>query len=300
MKIDRLMGILTLLLRQERTTAPELAERFEVSRRTISRDIEDLCKAGIPIVTTQGQGGGISVAEGYRIDRTLFTREELRDVLAGLMGMDSVSKTPRRRTLSEKLSSRDMAADEVFFIDLASHYQQPLTQKIDLIKAAILDGRLLSFQYAGKDKTERRVMEPYRLAFKWSAWYVWGYCPERQAFRLFKLNRLWDPELGQAHGANRELPLEELTHDGYLSQENYRLRALFAETEAYRLIDEYGVGCYTPTEQGLYLERSFAGYENMRQWVFSFGSRVRVLAPDALREDLARQARDMLSYYQET
>lgn len=300
MKIDRLMGILTLLLRQDRVTAPELAERFEVSRRTISRDIEDLCKAGIPIMTAQGQGGGISIAEGYRIDRTLFTREELRDILAGLMGMDSVSKTPRRRALTEKLSPQDAAGDEVFFIDLASHYQQPLTQKIDAIKTAILDKRLISFQYAGQTGAGRRIIEPYRLAFKWSAWYVWGYCLKRNAFRLFKLNRLWDLELGQVHGADRTLPLEELTQDRYLSQENYRLKALFAPSEAYRLIDEYGVGCYLETDRGLYLERSFAGYANMREWVLSFGGRVRVLAPEELREDLSRQAREILSFYEET
>ena len=300
MKIDRLMGILTLLLRQERTTAPELAERFEVSRRTINRDIEALCKAGLPIVTTQGQGGGISIAEGYRIDRTVFTREELQSVLAGLMGMDSVSPTPRRQGLAEKFSAETAPADEVFFIDLASHYQQSLTRKIDVIKAAIADRRLISFQYACQTGTSRRVIEPYRLVFKWSAWYVWGYCPKREVFRLFKLNRLWDLETGAAHGMVRELPLEELTRDAYLSQENYRLKALFREDEAYRLIDEYGVGCYTETDEGLYLERSFAGYENMRQWVLSFGSRARVLAPEELREDLSRQAREILSFYLET
>lgn len=299
MKIDRLMGILTILLRQDRVTAPELAERFEVSRRTINRDIEDLCKAGLPIVTIQGQGGGISIAEGYRIDRAVFTREELRDVLAGLMGMDSVSKTPRLRTLTEKLSPQG-AADEVFYIDLASHYQAPLTQKIDLLKTAILEGRLVSFQYACQSGAGRRVIEPYRLVFKWSAWYVWGYCPEREDFRLFKLNRLWDPELGEVHGAIRELPLEELAQDGYFQQDGYRLKAVFSESEAYRLIEEYGAGCYEETVQGLYLERGFVSYENMRQWVLSFGDRARVLEPETLREDIRRQARAILSFYDET
>jgi len=300
MKIDRLMGILTILLRQDRVTAPELAQRFEVSRRTINRDIEDLCKAGLPVVTIQGQGGGISIAEGYRIDRAVFTREELRDMLAGLMGMDSVSKTPRLRSVTEKLSGRNTVADDVFFIDLASHYQQPLTQKIDVIKAAILDGRLVSFRYASQSGTTRRVIEPYRLVFKWSAWYVWGYCRKRRDFRLFKLNRLWDLEPGAAHGAVRDLPLDELSRDTYFQREEYRLKALFAESEGYRLIEEYGAGCFTETDRGLYLERGFVSYENMRQWVLSFGSRVRVLEPTALRDELRRQAQDILSFYGET
>ena len=91
MKIDRLMGILSVLLQEEKTTAPELAERFEVSRRTINRDIEDLCKAGIPIRTTQGTGGGISIMDGYRIDRTILTSKDMQMILAGLRSLDSVS-----------------------------------------------------------------------------------------------------------------------------------------------------------------------------------------------------------------
>ena len=91
MKIDRLMGILSVLLQEEKTTAPELAERFEVSRRTINRDIEDLCKAGIPIRTTQETGGGISIMDGYRIDRTILTSKDMQMILAGLRSLDSVS-----------------------------------------------------------------------------------------------------------------------------------------------------------------------------------------------------------------
>ena len=95
MKIDRLIGILSVLLQQERVTAPELSRRFEVSRRTINRDIEDLCRAGIPFVTAQGQNGGISIMEGYRIDRTLLTSGEMQTILAGLQSLDSVSGTRR-------------------------------------------------------------------------------------------------------------------------------------------------------------------------------------------------------------
>ena len=83
MKIERLIGILSILLQRDSVTAPELAEQFEVSRRTISRDIDDLCRAGIPVVTRQGSSGGISIMKNYRFDRTLLTRTELQDILAG-------------------------------------------------------------------------------------------------------------------------------------------------------------------------------------------------------------------------
>ena len=123
MKIDRLIGILSVLLQQERVTAPELSRRFEVSRRTINRDIEDLCRAGIPIVTAQGQNGGISIMEGYRIDRTLLTSGEMQTILAGLQSLDSVSGTNRVAQLMEKLSAGGsdwMSGSRNILIDLSS------------------------------------------------------------------------------------------------------------------------------------------------------------------------------------
>ena len=103
MKTDRLIGILSVLLQRERTTAPELAEKFEVSRRTINRDIETLCRAGIPISTAQGAGGGIRIMEGYRMDRTLLTSKDMQMILAGLRSLDSVSGSSYYSQLMEKL-----------------------------------------------------------------------------------------------------------------------------------------------------------------------------------------------------
>ena len=95
MKLERLIGILAILLQKDTVTAPYLAEHFEVSRRTINRDVEELCRAGIPIYTRQGQGGGISIMEDYKIERTLLTGREMQDILAGLRSLDSVNGTNR-------------------------------------------------------------------------------------------------------------------------------------------------------------------------------------------------------------
>lgn len=105
MKIDRLIGILSILLQQDKVTAPYLAERFEVSRRTINGDIEALCRAGIPVFTTQGVGGGISIMDGFRMDRTLLTGAEMQAILTGLRSLDSISGTRRYAQLMEKLST---------------------------------------------------------------------------------------------------------------------------------------------------------------------------------------------------
>ena len=126
MKIDRLIGILSILLQQEKVTAPYLADKFEVSRRTINRDIEDICKAGIPVVTSQGQNGGISIMDGYRMDKTLLTSSDMQAILAGLKSLDSVSGTKRYQQLMEKLASGNnsvLASNNHIMIDLASWYK---------------------------------------------------------------------------------------------------------------------------------------------------------------------------------
>ena len=131
MKIDRLIGILSILLQKEMTTAPELADHFEVSRRTINRDIEDLCKAGIPIQTSQGAGGGISIMNGYRMDRTLLTSRDMQMILAGLRSLDSVSGSRYYGQLMEKIqagSSEFVNGRDSILIDLSSWYDnEPAT-----------------------------------------------------------------------------------------------------------------------------------------------------------------------------
>lgn len=297
MKIDRLMGIVTLLLQQDKITAPELARRFEVSRRTINRDIEDICRAGIPLVTTQGYGGGVSIAEGFKLDKSLLTGDEIQAILSGVKGLDSVSDTSHFPALVEKLA--DGNSDDIL-IDLASHYQGSLTEKIAAIRAAIRDRLPISFDYYYEKGQCRRILEPYKLVFQWSAWYVWGWCPEREAFRLFKLNRLWNLEPGVKPFEARAFPPEEVDFDRYFSAGTYHLKALFAESERYRLVEEYGPDCYRETPNGLLLERDFASYSNMREWVLSFGGQAEALEPEELRADLLRQAQAMAKKYRGT
>ncbi len=297
MKIDRLIGIITILLQKDKVTAPELAERFEVSRRTINRDIEDICRAGVPIVTMQGSGGGISILDSYKMEKALLSDDELQAVFSGLKGIDSVSKTSYLARLVEKLSEKHarIQPDETVIIDLASHYQKPLTEKIEVIKNAVGAGRCISFRYYYEKGEGIRTIEPYHLIFKWSSWYVLGYCLDREDYRLFKLNRLWDICLSDKEFTPREIPARALRFEDYLSESAFHLKALFQKSEKYRLIEEYGVECCQETESGeLLLERDFANYHHMLSWVLSFGDKVVVLEPRQLCEDRKRQAENIL------
>lgn len=137
MKMERLIGILSILLQRERITAPELAEQFEVSRRTIQRDIESLCRAGIPIATAQGAGGGISIMEGYRVDRDGAHRTGDAGHSGGLRSLDSVSGTRRYAKLMDKLSAGTsglVPGGAYMLIDLSSWYKTSLPPKIELIQ----------------------------------------------------------------------------------------------------------------------------------------------------------------------
>lgn len=300
MKIDRLIGIITILLQNDKVTAPELAERFEVSRRTINRDIDDLCKAGIPVVSTQGYGGGISIESGYKLDKAIFTKEQLQAILYGLQGIDSVSPSPYAVTVAERLSSKNnqIIADNTIIIDLASHYKDTLTKKIGLIKGAIADKRVIAFDYYSSKGENQYSVEPYRIVFKWSSWYVFGYCIEKNEFRLFKLNRLWNLTKTENTFDIKDVPPQALNFGNFLAESNFVLKAIFNESEKYRIIEEYGVDSFKVSDGGQILfERGFANYDNMLQWVLSFGDKVTVLSPKELISDLRLQSENILKKY---
>lgn len=300
MKLDRLIGILAVLLQKEQVTAPELAERFEVSRRTINRDVEALCAAGIPLVTRQGSGGGISIMEGYRIDRTLLTSGEMQAILAGLRSLDSVSGTDRYGRLMEKLSigSRNiLTGNQSILIDLSSWSKEAVAPRIELIQSAIHTRTLLEFTYHTQSGESCRRVEPYYLIFKWSSWYLWGYCLLREGVRMFRLDRMQDLRATQTRFSKRDLPAPDLSGEGMFTG-NLRVKARFAPECRYRLIEEYGPDCYKVTPEGwLLVELRFADKQYLLGWILSFGDRAELLEPTELRRELAETAARIQSRY---
>ena len=279
MKIDRLIGIITTLQQKGKVTAPYLAEKFEVSRRTINRDIEDICRAGIPIVTTQGAEGGIYLMEGFALDTTVFTEEELEAILVGVKSVDSVSRTPQHAGVSGKIGGVLPIAEHIV-IDLASFYHGSLSEKIDLFKQAIKENRRVRFHYYYNRGEEDKVIEPALIVYQWSSWYVFGFCPERNDFRMYKLQRLWEPKFLDTTFEPKEIP-EEKRQFGQNMTDDIIIPAIYEPSETYRLVEGYGPTCYKVQEDGrLYTERGFSSYERALDWFLGFGSRVRVLGPE--------------------
>lgn len=290
MKIDRLIGILSILLQQKKVTAPYLAEMFEVSRRTINRDIEDICKAGIPLMTTQGANGGIAIMEGYKIDKTLLSSAELQSILAGLKSLDSVAGTNQYRQLIDKLAvdRGTTQPDNHIVIDLSSHYKNSLAPKFETIKQAIDQRRLIAFYYYSPKGESSRQIEPYLIVYQWSSWYIWGYCPERSDYRHFKLNRLWDLQVLEATYEPRDLP-EYNSQKQLTMPSQIHLVAEFDPVMKWRLIDEYGIDCYQMTNEGkLHFEFYFSSQENLFSWLLSFGAGAEIIEPKELREELLK------------
>ena len=302
MKIDRLIGILSVLLQREKTTAPELAERFEVSRRTINRDIEDLCKAGIPIRTSQGTGGGISIMDGYRMDRTILTSKDMQMILAGLRSLDSVSGNSYYGQLMEKIqagSSSLISGRDSILIDLSSWYRESLTPKIETIQDAIGDRHLVRFQYFSPSGDSERTVEPYYLVFHWSSWYLWGWCRDRAAFRLFKLNRMDSVRETEENFECRVAPLPDLSNEKIFPG-RIRVKALFEPDQKWRLVEDFGPECFVENDDGrLLFTTDHTDLESLVAWLMTFGDKAEVLEPEEAREAVARMAKRMAMLYKD-
>ena len=301
MKTDRLIGILSVLLQEEKTTAPQLAEQFEVSRRTINRDIEDLCKAGIPIQTTQGISGGIRIMDGYRMDRTILTSKDMQVILAGLRSLDSVSGNNYYSRLMEKIkagSSEFVSGRDSILIDLSSWYKESLVPKIEAIQEAIETRRLIRFRYVAPSGEGERTAEPYYLVFRWSNWYLWGWCTERKDFRLFKLNRMNAVQITDTVFECRDAAVPDLSNENVFPGE-IRVKALFSPDMKWRLAEEFGEDSYTEAEDGrLLFTADYTDMDSLITWLMTFGDKAEVIEPEEARKRIAQTVKSMAAVYE--
>ena len=300
MKIDRLIGILSILLQRDKVTAAELAEKFEVSRRTIVRDIEDLGKAGIPVAASQGRGGGISVMEGFKLDRTLLSEEDMKAILTGLQGLDSVSESGRYRRLMDKLDAENavgaVGAGNSIIVDLSSWDKNAVSPKLETIKRAIDSSEKILFMYYSPERTERREIEPYRLVFQWASWYVWGFCTKRSDYRMFKLTRMTDLTVGEKF-VPRDIPAytcDKLRH----TRGEIAVRVRFDSSVKWRLVDEFGAEYLTEDEDGsITLDFTWSDVPSFYSYIAGFRDAAEIIAPEEYRKEFSELLEKMLKKY---
>lgn len=200
MKIDRILSIVMLLISKKQIQAKDLAELHEVSVRTIYRDIETINQAGIPIVTTQGAGGGISLVDDYRLEKKLFTDDDIELILTALESMTSAYSFKESEHVLKKIKSLippksdESEKQQHVFIDLSSWGKDSQAEKkLQLIHTAASAHQFIQFTYRNaKGETLPRKVEPYTLVLKGRHWYLYAFCCVKNDFRLFKLTRMTD------------------------------------------------------------------------------------------------------------
>ena len=302
MKIDRLLAITMYLLNRETVSAAALAERFEVSKRTIQRDIEVLNQAGIPIVSVFGTNGGYGIMDGFKLTKQIAGIDDYLNIIIALKGLSSAYDNDRIKTTLEKALATMPGKEQRLFVDFAAAREHPrVNDTLKTMETAICDKTVLQIEYADAGgQSSLRKIEPLALSYRWYAWYLFAYCRDRQDYRLFKLPRILSCR--PLHGAFSK------THDSieermnrHISQDQrqwYRIRLLCRKEIRPQVLEYLGNHIAEELENGDFIFQNHLPFERM--WfslLLGFGNQVEVLEPEDLKTMLKEQAEKILSLY---
>jgi predicted DNA-binding transcriptional regulator YafY len=309
LKLDRLVSILVLLLRKERVQAKELAEMFDVSVRTILRDVEAINLAGIPIVTYQGANGGIGIADGYRLDRSVLTEDDMSTLISTLSGIAGTVPDSRQGVLMEKLRNIMPASQlenldskiKQLVIDISPWgANELLKESVASIRKAIENHKKIEFAYIDSEgnRTSRKV-EPYSLVLKGQKWYLYAWCHIRQDFRLFKLSRIRELLVTNTCYEPKKVSMGQLTYeDQWKTPENMISLELVFEKEMETIVTEWFGGELEKLEDGKLLAKAMLPENNwLYGFILSFGMGVEVINPPHIRKILADTSKRIYEKY---
>jgi predicted DNA-binding transcriptional regulator YafY len=300
MQMSRLFEIVYLLMERKSLTAKELAERFEVSPRTIYRDIDTLSEAGIPVYASRGTGGGIRLMDDFVLNKSYLSEQEQNNILASLQGLSAIQVPDVEPVLSKlaALFGKNRASwIDVDFSNWSGGSQE--REKFILLKDAILQSKVITFDYysAVSEKTER-VVEPLKILFKGMGWYLYGFCRAKQDYRVFKITRIKNL-VNTEEAFDRAIPSSvfEQTDSAY-SAKVIQLKLKIDSALAYRVYDEFeqeniikdGDGSFT-------VSALFPEGDWIFGFILSFGSGAQVLEPPEIRYELAARVENILKLY---
>jgi predicted DNA-binding transcriptional regulator YafY len=301
MKLERLLSIIILLLNRRMVQAKELAERFEVSVRTIYRDIDAINVAGIPIVTYQGTNGGIGLAEGYRLDRNVLTNDELAAIITALRSISTSYDNEQHRLLMEKINSVvPLQYSEEFqhkanrvLIDYSPwDGNERLRPKLQLLKEAVDSCRVAGFIYSNAEGlVTHRIVEPHMLILKGRQWYLKAYCQAKEQFRLFKLKRMKELEIvPERTFVRRDFSMQEAATGQSPSNPSKAIEfVLRFRADSRHLAEEwFGIEELWSSDDGSWLVRkAYPEDEWLYRFILGLGHCAEVLEPPHLREIIA-------------
>ncbi len=308
MKVDRLVSIIMLLLDKERIGAKELADLFEVSPRTIYRDIDAINMAGIPICSTSGVGGGFEIMPNYKLDRKVFSTGDLSTIL---MGLTSLSNTVRGEELvnavakvksfipAERAKDIEVKANQIY-IDLSPwNSNKNIQPNLELLKRALEENKVISFEYVDRygNQTIRKA-EPYQLVLKGNHWYLQGYCYKREEFRLFKLARISHLQIPNECFEPRpyEKPLLDVQEMAGKMQTEVKIR--IHKSIADRVLDYCEYDHFTKDGENDFIV-CFPFIENDYYYdiLLGLGPKCECLEPQQVREEMKKRIQEMGNRY---
>jgi len=299
MKMNRLFEIIFILLNKQRVTAKELAAHFEVSMRTIYRDVDTISLAGIPIYTEKGNGGGISLLPDFVLSKSILSEQEQNEILSALQGLSHMNTGETGQILQKLSAIFNKTAANWLEVDF-SDWGYDNNNLFNDLKTAILEHRITEFDYYSTfgEKTCRRI-EPIQLWFKSKAWYLKGFCLTRQELRLFKLARMRNPAVTDEIFIERDLlatppntgPSEHQTPD-------VALRLKVSPEMTHRVLDELPGKMREEHSDGSLLVTVTWPEDN---WVYgfilSFGEYIEVLSPEHVRKVIREKAKKISQKY---
>jgi predicted DNA-binding transcriptional regulator YafY len=300
MQIHRLFEIVYLLMDKKNITANELAAHFEVSKRTILRDIDTLTTAGIPIYTMQGKGGGISIHDRFVLNKTVISESEQQQILIALQGMSATqhieveSILSRLRSLFEK-SDRDWI--EVDFSRWGN--SAPDRAKFDSLKNAVINERSISFNYSSSyGVTEAREAYPLKLVFKSKSWYLQAFCMLKNDYRAFKISRMANVKILADTFDYKDFHAPEIEQPEYQSPDLVNVKFYFEPYVAYRVYDEFDEQNITKNNDGSFIINMCLPNDYwLYDYILSFGTAIEVLEPHNVRDEIVRQAEKIKNKY---
>ena len=308
MKTDRLVSIIMMLLDKERVSAQELADRFEVSPRTIYRDIETINMAGIPVRSTPGVGGGFEIMQEYKLDKNVFSAADLSAILMGLSSLSGMVRgnelvnalaKVRRFIPADRAKEIELRANQIY-IDLSPWMgNRNIQPYLELVKTALQESRMLSFEYADRfgNKTVRTV-EPYQIVLKGSHWDFQGYCRKREDFRLFRLSRISNLQMSRETFSPRDYQKPVLDFGDILKTMQTTIKLRVQKSAMDRLLDYCTCEQAVPDGEAHYIV-NFPFIENEYYYgiLISFGDQCECLEPLHVRAEMKRRIQNMAALY---
>ncbi len=296
MRESRLFKIVYHLLNKGQATAPELAEKFEVSVRTIYRDIDALSGAGIPVYAEAGRNGGIYLMNDFVLDKAALSEEEKQEILTALQSISSMNNIGSNQTLQKLSAIFHMSSEnwlEVDFSRWGNHGTDH--EKFELLKSAVIHQKCVKITYANSCGTmSERIVQPLKMAYKSMSWYLKAYCTKKQDYRIFKLTRMIDLEILTESFCKRSFP--ELDETPGRAYNTIVLR--FPKNMAYRVYDEFDKTWVSKNENGDFIVSvEMPEDEWLIGYLLSFGTQVDIIEPVYLRDIVAEQAKKIYEKY---